>query len=79
MDDATNSHLLAGQQQKIVQQQSFDDFAAKSNANCHGGGGCKCCCAGCDCGCRDRCPKFRGIMWRRFQEAQSEIPVRRDD
>lgn len=37
------------------------ELAAMSRDRCEGGSDCRCCGAGCDCGCRNECPKF---IWR---------------
>jgi hypothetical protein len=33
-----------------------------SGEQCPGGKGCECCHAGCDCGCRNDCPKFQALV-----------------
>jgi len=40
----------------------LNEAIARSPASCPGGHGCTCCASRCDCGCRDACPVFRGII-----------------
>lgn len=46
----------------------LDDEVRRSPASCPGGRGCECCAADCDCGCRDECPVFRSLIYRRLIE-----------
>ena len=65
-ETATNIQETPVPKEPIVQR-PFEQFVEKSNASCRGGIGCRCCYAGCDCGCRNHCPKFRGMLsvqWR---------------
>lgn len=39
-------------------QMLLRDAVARSVEQCPGGNGCDCCRSGCDCGCRDSCPRF---------------------
>lgn len=62
-----------GTQKGIAMNDEFkkqvDSEVAKSRDWCPGGDGCMCCGVGhCDCGCRDDCPKFRGIIARRIRQ-----------
>ncbi len=38
----------------------------RSNQQCPGGRGCTCCGSGCDCGCRNDCPRFHGVIRRQL-------------
>lgn len=41
---------------------ALDRAVLKSTQPCPGGLGCACCGTGCDCGCRNDCPRFRGLI-----------------
>lgn len=43
-------------------KRTLDKEVERSASKCPGGESCKCCGPGCDCGCRNECPKFRGLI-----------------
>ena len=42
-----------------------EDIIRLEPGPCPGGRQCTCCGPGCDCGCRDACPVFRGLVRKR--------------
>lgn len=48
---------------QIEERNRLNEAIARSGALCPGGLGCECCQSYCDCGCRDACPVFRGMIY----------------
>lgn len=42
----------------------------ESHRQCPGGRMCGCCCSGCDCGCRDECPKFASVIRQEMERGE---------
>lgn len=50
---------LTNKVQRKMNNELLDAAVAKSREQCPGGDSCTCCRPGCDCGCRNDCPRFR--------------------
>lgn len=49
-------------------ERTLDNEVERSASKCPGGESCKCCGAGCNCGCRNECPRFRGLIASKIRE-----------
>ncbi len=56
----------------MVSREQVDAAVARSPHSCNGDRGCTCCAPGCDCGCRDDCPRFRQDISLGIAAAQSQ-------
>jgi hypothetical protein len=67
----TKREAIVGESPKA---EMLQDAIRRSHERCPGGAGCQCCnvSGGCDCGCRNDCPKFRAMIVGQLKNIPSE-------